>query len=100
MPNDIYLGPIDGISESFAQSAPARPTEKAETAYRALRAGEIATLVKNDNSAEDWDEIHVSQSFSPDLIVGCEFYGEVYLGDLEPLFICHHDLRLPVGIRI
>ena len=66
--------------------------------YRALHADEIATLVKNDNSAENWAEIFVTDAFNPNLIVNCEFYGLVRIGDLDPRFIEHHDLRLPVGI--
>ncbi|MDP3179264.1 MAG: DUF4954 family protein, partial [Spirochaetaceae bacterium] len=67
--------------------------------YRALHADEIAALVKNGNTAEDWAEILVTKSFTPNLIVNCDFYGQVFLGDLEHKYIEYHDLRLPVGIR-
>jgi hypothetical protein len=99
MPNEIFLGPIDEISEGFSPEGPAGGERGADVGYRALKSDEIATLVKNDNGAESWDKIFVSQSFNPDLISGCEFYGEVYLGDLEDKYIEYHDLRLPVGIR-
>jgi hypothetical protein len=67
--------------------------------YRALHADEIATLVKNNNYAESWAEIFVTGAFKANLIVNCEFYGRVLIGDLTPRFIEYHDLRLPVGIR-
>ena len=66
--------------------------------YRNLQASEIETLVKNNNSAENWNDIFVTDSFNPNLVVNTEFYGRVYLGDLTNKYLEYNDLRLPVGI--
>jgi len=108
MPDTVHLDPIEEISRAFmppergpggGDPYPCMAPFLAPGAYRALHANEIATLVKNNNSAEDWAEVFVTETFSPNLIVNCEFYGRVLIGDLAPWFIEHHDLRLPVGIR-
>jgi NDP-sugar pyrophosphorylase family protein len=108
MSDMVHLDSIDEISRNFMppQRAPAgddpypcmTPFLKPGL-YRALRADEIATLVKNNNHAESWTEIFVTGMFNPNLIVNCEFYGRVLIGNLTPRFIEYHDLRLPVGIR-
>ena len=108
MPDTVRLDPIEEISRAFMPPVrgpegddpyPCMAPFLATGAYRALRANEIAALVKNGNSAENWAEVLVTETFSPNLITGCEFYGRVLIGDLAPRFIEHHDLRLPVGIR-
>ena len=65
---------------------------------RKLYANEIEILIKNNNFAEDWNEILVTDQFDPNLVKNCEFFGRVTIGKLTPLFLEHHDLRLPVGI--
>lgn len=81
--------------DPYAQAEP--PPESHH--YRALQAPEIEFLVKNGNLAEDWTQIFVSRDFKPDLVVNCEFFGRVYLGDMKPEFLEYNDLRLPVGLR-
>ena len=66
--------------------------------WRRLRAEEIESLVKNANTADDWDNILVSDQFSPHLVKNCEFYGLVRIGRLEEVYLEHHDLRVPVGL--
>jgi NDP-sugar pyrophosphorylase family protein len=108
MPNTVYLDSIEEISKAFmpAERGPAgvdaypsmTPYLRAGV-YRALHANEIATLVKNNNSAENWAEVFVTGTFNPNLVANCEFYGRVLIGDLAPKLLEYHDLRLPVGIR-
>jgi uncharacterized protein DUF4954 len=66
--------------------------------WRKLRAEEIEALVKNANAADDWDNILVSDQFSPHLVKNCEFYGLVRIGRLDEVYLEHHDLRVPVGL--
>jgi hypothetical protein len=66
--------------------------------YHALTSTEIEILVKNNNTAEDWDRILVTDHFDPTLVRNCEFWGLVRLGDLAPLYLEYNELRLPVGL--
>jgi carbonic anhydrase/acetyltransferase-like protein (isoleucine patch superfamily) len=66
--------------------------------YRSLTSEEIEILVKNNNTAEVWDKIQVSEHFNPSLVRNCDFWGMVRLGDLTPAFLEFHQLRLPVGL--
>ena len=66
--------------------------------YRSLSAHEIEVLVKNDNTADDWGDLQVTERFDPSLVKGCEFHGLVRIGDLEPYYLEFHDIRLPVGL--
>ncbi len=66
--------------------------------YRKLKAGEIETLVRNDNTSDDWNNIFVDNDFDPNLVQHCQFYGIVRIGKLEPYFLEFHNLRLPVGL--
>ncbi|WP_298712247.1 DUF4954 family protein, partial [Chitinophaga sp.] len=66
--------------------------------YRKLKAGEIETLVRNDNTSDDWNNIFVDNDFDPNLVQHCHFYGIVRIGKLEHYFLEFHNLRLPVGL--
>ncbi len=67
--------------------------------FRRLTANEIEVLVKNENTADNWDEIYVTERFNPELVKRCQFFGLVRIGALESLYLEFHDLRLPVGLR-
>ena len=69
-----------------------------EKKWRHLRSYEVEMLVKNNNSANEWDEIWVTDEFDPDLIKNSEFFGMVRIGRLTDMFLQHHDLQLPAGI--
>lgn len=69
-----------------------------ETVHRKLNAREIETLVRNDNTSDDWNNIFVDNDFAPNLVQHCHFYGMVRIGKLEPYFLEFHNLRLPVGL--
>lgn len=71
---------------------------RSKTAYRKLNAKEIQVLVRNDNSADDWNNIQVSPSFDPKLVKRCSFFGKIRIGKLEPHFHEFNNLRMPVGI--
>ncbi|HDQ45468.1 MAG TPA: DUF4954 family protein, partial [bacterium] len=72
--------------------------DKSGIAWRHLRAHEVEQLVKNGNSAGDWDDILVTDVFDPKLIQNSEFYGLVRIGALRDVVLEHHDLRVPAGI--
>ncbi len=66
--------------------------------WRKLKAEEIEILVKNANTADNWDDILVTRQFTPHLVKNCEFYGLVRIGRLEEVSLRYHDLTVPVGI--
>jgi len=66
--------------------------------YRGLRADEIESLVKNGNTADNWDNLLVTDKFVPQQIKNCEFYGMVRIGRLQEAVLEYHDIQVPVGI--
>lgn len=66
--------------------------------WRSLRAAEVEELVKNGNTADDWDLIFVRELFEPSLVRNCSFFGMVRLGNIKQATLRHHDLEVPVGL--
>ncbi|MBN2000346.1 DUF4954 family protein [candidate division KSB1 bacterium] len=66
--------------------------------WRHLRDDEVERLRKNNNSAENWSEILVTEKFDPDRIFHANFFGLVRIGSVQNSILQHHDLQLPVGI--
>jgi hypothetical protein len=66
--------------------------------WRNLKSGEIERLVKNHNTADDWDEILVTDTFDPSLLRNNKFFGLVRIGSVRDIVLRHHDLKLSVGI--
>lgn len=66
--------------------------------YRSLNAVELDTLIQNRNTSDNWNNILVSDEFSPALVKNCKFYGLVRFGKLQPLYREFHDIRMPVGL--
>lgn len=66
--------------------------------HRKLTAYEIEVLVRNRNTSDDWNQILVSEAFTPELVQDCKFYGLVRIGRLEPFYLEFHNLRRPVGL--
>ncbi len=66
--------------------------------YRRLGAVEIEVLVRNNNTSDNWNHILVAPSFSPDRVKNCQFHGLVRIGNLEPLYLEFHNLRMQVGL--
>lgn len=67
-------------------------------AWRHLRADEIETLVKNNNSCSNWDLILVGDPFDPRQIKNSEFSGLVRIARLENVVLEYHELEAPAGI--
>jgi len=92
--NKIIIGKIKDFSKD---SFPNEPDHL--QSYRSLTSEEIEVLVKNNNTAESWDNIRVTGNFDANLVRSCEFWGQVYLGDLTANFLQYNELRLPVGLQ-
>ncbi len=106
--NQITKGPLRQISKDFVpkpfqvDSKDHYYFRKQQTigrTFRSLTSEEIEILVKNNNTAEVWDKIQVTEHFDPNLVRNCDFWGMVRLGDLTPSFLEFHKLRLPVGLH-
>src|SRR5882757_2876152 len=67
-------------------------------AYRSLSAAEIALLVTNRNTSDNWEKILVSKKFNANLVKNCSFYGLVRIGNMEPVYLSFHDFKMPVGL--
>jgi Domain of unknown function (DUF4954) len=66
--------------------------------YRKLTALEIAVLARNNNSSDDWNNVHVSDAFNPELVKNCKFFGLVRIGKLEPYTLEFHAIKQQVGL--
>lgn len=69
-----------------------------KSGWRNLRSDEIERLVKNDNTADNWDELLVTDQFDTNQIKNTSFFGLVRIGSLRNVILEHHDLRVPAGI--
>lgn len=67
--------------------------------FGSLSSRDIEILVKNNNTAENWDKVLVSADFDPTLVRNCAFWGMVRLGSLTASFLEYNQLRLPVGLN-
>ncbi|HEY9559850.1 MAG TPA: DUF4954 family protein, partial [Anseongella sp.] len=106
--NKINKKPIDNLGYGFIEER-YLPKGKGEyylreeqfrpaTKYRKLKAQEIEILVKNENTSDDWNMILVTDKFNPGYVQGCNFYGKVRIGDLEPFLLEYHEIQHPVGL--
>jgi hypothetical protein len=84
----------DGADEYYLRNKQNRTS----TQFRNLNANEIEQLVRNQNQADDWNKILVSDAFNPELVKNCKFFGLIRIGKLEPFFLEYHNLRMPVGL--
>lgn len=66
--------------------------------WRHLKVDEVERLVKNNNSAENWNDILVTDEFDTGQIKNTRFFGLVRIGRIRNITLQHHDLRLPAGI--
>jgi hypothetical protein len=69
-----------------------------QSGWRHLRSDEVERLVKNNNTADDWDDILVTTEFDANQIKNTGFYGLVRIGRLRNVILQHHDLKVPAGI--
>lgn len=106
--NVIYKTPLHALGYNFIKDAYI-PKGKDEfylrnqqiqngIRYRKLSAYEIEMLVRNGNTSDDWNNILVSDSFNPELVKNCKFYGVIRIGKLEPFCLGFSDLKAPVGL--
>ncbi len=66
--------------------------------YRALTTLELDTLIHNRNTSDNWNNVQVSEKFTPGLIKNCKFYGLVRIGILLPVYREFHNYRMAVGL--
>lgn len=66
--------------------------------WRNLRADEIETLVKNNNTCSNWDLLLVADPFDPGQIKRSEFSGLVRIARLQSVLLEYHELEVPAGI--
>lgn len=69
-----------------------------EGGWRHLHSSEVENLVKNANTATNWDDIWVTDDFDTNLVKNNRFFGMVRIGRIRHEILQYHDLRLPVGI--
>ena len=84
----------DGKDEYYLRNKQNPDADK----YRKLSSFEIEVLVRNSNTSDDWNKILVTSLFKPELVKNCKFFGLVRIGNLEPLYLEFHNLRMPVGL--
>lgn len=84
-----------GKDEYFQRNKQTRPPK---TGWRHLKSDEVERLVKNNNTADNWDEILVTDQFEPKQIKNTKFFGLVRIGCMRNVILQHHDLRVPSGI--
>ena len=96
----IYKNFIDekylhGHDEYYYRNLQAK---KPEGGWRHLHSDEIERLVKNSNSATNWDDIWVTDEFDTNMIRNNHFFGMVRIGRVTRKVLQYHDLRVPIGI--
>lgn len=102
---EVFKGPMEEFLKNFKVKEKIekdpffyRNKKIGKTECRHLHAFEVEILVKNNNFAENWNEILVTDEFDPKLVKNCEFYGRITIGKLQKNFLDKNDLRLPVGL--
>ncbi len=104
--NSIKKMPVSQLGYGFIKELPKGKDEyylrnqqnRSGIKYRSLTALEIEQLVRNRNSSDNWNQILVSDSFTPELVKNCSFFGLVRIGKLEANCLIFSDLVVPVGI--
>ncbi len=110
--NEIRKGSIERLGKDFVQvefrehpeTIPAESERRnrisaREVSYRELTKRERLVLIRNGNTADDWNNLRVAEGFDPEMVHDCEFYGLVRIGALSASYLEFHDLRVPVGLR-
>jgi NDP-sugar pyrophosphorylase family protein len=85
----------DGHDEYYYRD---QQVKQPEGGWRHLRSDEIERLVKNSNSATNWDDIWVTDEFDTAMIRNNRFFGKVRIGRVRREILQYHDLRVPIGI--
>ncbi len=66
--------------------------------WRHLRSDEVERLVKNNNTADDWDDLLVTDEFDPGQIFNCKFFGLVRIGVLRRITLEYHEQLVASGL--
>ena len=85
----------DGHDEYYYRNL---QVKKPAGGWRHLHSDEIERLVKNSNSATNWDDIWVTDTFDTSMVHNNHFFGMVRIGRINRKVLQYHDLRVPVGI--
>ena len=85
----------DGHDEYYYRN---QQVKKPAGGWRHLHSDEIERLVKNSNSATNWDDIWVTDEFDTSMIRNNHFFGMVRIGRVTRKVLQYHDLRVPIGI--
>src|ERR1700733_8104209 len=106
--NEIKKSPINSLGYQFIDSRylPEGKDEyylrnlqnRSGIGYRQLTAYELEVLVRNRNTSANWNDVLVSDAFTPELVQNCKFFGLVRIGKLTPFYLEFHNLRRPVGL--
>ncbi len=105
----VLIKPAGTIGKQFIPAAYLQPGQDEYTlrdlqnpqplaAWRHLRADELELLVRNGNTADNWDDVLVMDEFDPGQVKNSKFFGRVRIGRLRSAVLEHHDLTLPTGI--
>lgn len=86
---------LHGYDEYYFRN---QQVKKPNNGWRHLRSDEVEGLVKNSNTATNWDDIWVTDEFDTSMIRNNRFFGMVRIGRVACETLQYHDLRLPVGI--
>ena len=85
----------DGHDEYYYRN---QQVKKPENGWRHLHSDEIERLVKNSNSATNWDDIWVTDEFDTSMVHNNHFFGMIRIGRINRKVLQYHDLRVPIGI--
>lgn len=85
----------DGHDEYYFRNQQVKQPEKG---WRHLHSDEVEQLVKNSNSATNWDDIYVTDTFDTSMVRNNRFFGMVRIGSVSRQVLQYHDLRIPIGI--
>jgi len=106
--NIIHKRPIAEIGYNFIESQylpkgkneyHLRDTQnKNKGKFRKLTHEEKTTLINNNNTSDNWENIHVSEYFNPKLVKNSNFFGLIRIGNLIPVYHEFHNFKMPEGI--
>ena len=66
--------------------------------FRRLTPEEKTTLINNNNTSDNWENILVSEYFNPKLVKNSNFFGLIRIGNLSPVYHEFHNFKMPEGI--
>ena len=85
----------NGQDEYYQRNKQVTPPK---SGWRHLKVDEVERLVKNNNTAENWEDIYVTDEFDTNQIKNTRFFGMIRIGRIRNITLQHHDLRMPSGI--